>query len=110
MTIWKNNNKLDELKFAADILFGLAISKRFNGPTRREKSFSHEFQVNQDGLQDRDLPRETKEEFKLKVMRVFSKNLTLTPQPFTGKLIVHVHDNKVAEVHFIPKPDVIAAE
>lgn len=110
MTIWKNNNKLDELHFASNLLFGIILFKYGRKRANADKSYSVELHVNQGGLQDRDFPRETKEEFKLEVMRVFSKNLTLTPQPFTGKLIVHVHDNKVAEVHFIPKPDVIAAE
>lgn len=106
MIIWENNNNhFDELYHAANRLLGLAILKRGHESTRKERSFNHEFYVNQDGLRDRDIPRESKEEFKQEIMSRWHEKNFLTPHPFTGRIVVHVQDLQVREVHFIPNPD-----
>lgn len=111
MIIWENNNNhLDELYHAANRLLGLAILKRGHESTRKERSFSHEFRVNQNGLLDRYLPKETKKEFKQEIMSRWHEKNFLTPQPFTGRIVVHVQDLQVREVHFIPNPGGSVAE
>jgi len=110
MLVWKNDNKGDELYHAANRLLALAIFKRGPESTRRERSFSHEFLVNQNGLLDRYLPRETKKEFRQEIMSIWNENFFLTTEKFTGKIVVHVQDLQVREVHFIPNSGGSVAE
>lgn len=101
--IWKNNGKLDELKFVTDRLFGFSLLKYGMEKANKDKSFSVDFFINQDGLTERDFVKADRDDFKEFVIKACLKELPLTFVPFTGKISVHIHDLKVVEVHFTPK-------
>lgn len=101
--IWQNDHKEDEFNFAVMRLYGLAQSWRKIEGTQKAGSFHVVFYINQDGWQERKVPKESKEDFKEYIMKDWHKKLPQLPKPFTGMMKVHCHDLMIYRVEFNPK-------
>lgn len=101
--VWKNPHKTKEFNFAVNNLLCLVFGIRINNKVNKVTSFQQVFQINQDGLQCRELSTAVKKNFKIDIMENWRSVLPSLPNPFTGKMEVHFHNLVIEVVKFIPK-------